>query len=171
MAFPVSIVCMADKKRHIEQLFKEHYQAMFRLAVMLLHDEEDARDVVHDIFAKLLDGDIRFDEEKSRAFLLSCVRNSCLNLMRSRNRKEQALRSYLLDEEDLHEEFEAEIIALRDDIKRLAPPICQEILLLHYREGLTFKVIAQRLNVSEKTIYKHLRNAINQLRLTLNEIG
>ena len=162
---------MADKKRHIEQLFKEHYQAMFRLAVMLLHDEEDSRDVVHDIFAKMLEGEIRFDEEKSKAFLLSCVRNSCLNQMRSRSRKEQAMLHYLIDGEDLHEEYEAEITALQDGIKRLTPPISQEILLLHYREGLTFKAIAQRLDVSEKTIYKHLRNAINQLRLTLHEIG
>ena len=144
---------------------------MFRLAIMLLHDEEDSRDVVHDIFAMLLDGEIRFDKDKSRAFLLSCVRNSCLNLMRSRNKKEQAMQHYLLAVDDLHEDFEAEIAALQDGLKRLEPPICREILLLHYREGLTFKVIAQRLDVSEKTIYKHLRNAINQLRLTLNKIG
>lgn len=144
---------------------------MFRLALMFLHDEEDSRDVVHDIFAKMLDGDISFDKDKSRAFLLSCVRNSCLNQMRGRDRKEQAIRHYLLDGDDLHEEYDAEIIALQEGMKRLTPPICQEILLLHFREGLTFKVIAQRLDVSEKTIYKHLRNAINQLRITLNKKG
>ena len=162
---------MADKKRHIEHLFKEHYQAMFRLAVMLLHDEEDSRDVVHDIFAKMLDGDIRFDEDKAEPFLLSCVRNSCLNLMRGRSRKENAMRHYLIADDDFHEKFEAEITALQDGMTKLTPTICREILLLHYRDGLTFKIIAQRLNVSEKTIYKHLRNAINQLRITLNEIG
>ena len=138
---------------------------------MLLHDEEDSRDVVHDIFAKMLEGEIHFDEEKSKTFLLSCVRNSCLNQMRSRSRKEQAMQHYLLDGEDLHEDYEVEITALQDGFNRLTPPICQEILLLHYRDGLTFKAIAQRLDVSEKTIYKHLRNAINQLRLTLHEIG
>ena len=162
---------MADKERHIEQLFKEHYPAMFRLALMLLHDEEDSRDVVHDIFAKMLDGDIHFDEEKAEAFLLSCVRNSCLNLMRGRSRKEKAIRLYLMVDDDFHEEFEAEITTIQDGMTKLTPPICREILLLHYREGLTFKIIAQRLNVSEKTIYKHLRNAINQLRITLNEKG
>ena len=144
---------------------------MFRLAVMLLHDEEDSRDVVHDIFAKMLDGDIRFDEDKAEQFLLSCVRNSCLNLMRGHSRKEKAMRHYLLADDDFHEEYETEITALQEGMTKLTPPICREILLLHYRDGLTFKIIAQRLNVSEKTIYKHLRNAINQLRITLNEIG
>ena len=144
---------------------------MFRLALMLLHDEEDSRDVVHDIFAKLLDGDIRFDQEKARAFLLSCVRNSCLNLMRGRDRKQQAMRLYLLDDEDLPVDFEAKISALQVGIRRLTPPICQEIILMHYREGLTIKAIAERLDVSQKTVYKHLHNAINQIRITLNEIG
>lgn len=144
---------------------------MFRLAVLLLHDEEESRDVVQDIFARMLDGDIRFDEDKAKAFLLSCVRNSCLNQMRDRNKKELAMRHYQLTGDDLHEGFEAEITALQDGIKGLTPPICREILLLHYREGLTFKMVAQRLGVSEKTIYKHLRNAINQLRLTLKELG
>ena len=70
---------------------------MFRIAVMLLHDEDDSKDIVHEIFAKLLDGEISFNEEKARAFLLSCVRNSCLNRIRDRNLKEQAMRHYLLD--------------------------------------------------------------------------
>ena len=162
---------MTDKKRHIERLFKEHYPDMFRIAVMLLHDEDDSKDIVHEIFAKLLDGEISFNEEKARAFLLSCVRNSCLNRIRDRNLKEQAMRHYLLDSDDFDEEFEAEIKALQDGLNGLTPPICQEIILLHYRDGLTFKAIAEHFKVSEKTIYKHLRNAINQLRLTINHVG
>lgn len=162
---------MADKKRHIESLFREHYSDMFRLAVMLLHDQDDSKDIVHDVFAKLLDGEISFNEEKARAFLLSCVRNSCLNMMRNRNLKEQAMRHYLLDNDDVQDSFEADISAIQDGIKGLTPPICQEIILLHYCDGMTFKAIAEHLKVSEKTIYKHLKNAIDQLRITINHIG
>ena len=89
---------MTEKTRHIELLFKEHYQVMLKLAVMLLHDKEEARDIVHDVFTRLLDGDIRFNKDKAEAFLLSCVRNSCLNVIRSRNTREQAMRLYLPDE-------------------------------------------------------------------------
>lgn len=144
---------------------------MFRLAVMLLHDQDDSKDIVHDVFAKLLDGEISFNEEKARAFLLSCVRNSCLNMMRNRNLKEQAMRHYLLDNDDVQDSFEADISAIQDGIKGLTPPICQEIILLHYCDGMTFKAIAEHLKVSEKTIYKHLKNAIDQLRITINHIG
>ena len=144
---------------------------MYRLAFMMLHDEEESRDVVHDVFARLLDGDIRFDSGKAGAFLLSCVRNGCLNVMRSHDTRERAMRDYPIDDVNTSdsEAFENEIKALQNGISQLTPPVCREIILLHYRYGLTFKEIATRLQVSETTIYKHLRNALNQLRLTLRD--
>lgn len=39
----------------IEQLFKTHYAQMFRVALILVHNEDTARDIVHNIFAALLD--------------------------------------------------------------------------------------------------------------------
>lgn len=162
---------MEDKTRHIESLFKQHYQAMYRLAFMMLHDKEESRDIVHDVFARLLDGDIRFDSGKARAFLLSCVRNGCLNVMRSQDFRERAMRDFPITDENPSdcEAFESEINALQNGISLLAPPICREIILLHYRYGLTFKQIATQLGVSETTIYKHLRNALCQLRQTLTK--
>ena len=164
---------MEDKTRHIESLFKQHYQAMYRLAFMMLHDEEESRDIVHDVFARLLGGDIRFDSGKARAFLLSCVRNGCLNVMRCHDTRERAMRDFPIDDESTSdsEAFESEIKALQDGISHLTPPICREIILLHYRYGLTFKEIAKQRQVSETTIYKHLRNALNQLRLTIKDMG
>ena len=164
---------MEDKKRHIESLFNQHYQAMYRLAFMMLHDDEEGRDIVHDVFARLLDGDIRFDSDKAGAFLLSCVRNGCLNVMRSQGTRERAMRDFPINDEDPgdSEAFESEIKALQDGISHLTPPICREIILLHYNDGLTFREIATRLQVSETTIYKHLRNALNQLRLTIKDMG
>jgi len=161
---------MTDKTRHIEQLFKEHYPVMLRLAVMLLHDKEEGRDIVHDVFTRLLDGDIRFNKDKAGAFLLSCVRNSCLNVMRSRSSREQAMRLYLPDDESA-DGLEEKVQALQTSLKDLEPPVCQEIVLMHYRDGLTFKEIASRLGVSETTVYKHLRQAMNQLRLTIKQLG
>ena len=160
---------MTEKTRHIEQLFKEHYPVMLKLAVMLLHDKEEARDIVHDVFTRLLEGNIRFDKNKAEAFLLSCVRNSCLNVMRSRSAREQAMRLYLPEEST--EGLEERVQALQGSLKDLTPPICRDIVLMHYRDGMTFKEIAAHFHVSETTIYKHLREAMNQLRLTLKQLG
>ena len=142
---------------------------MLKLAVMLLHDKEEGRDIVHEVFTRLLEGDIRFDKNKAEAFLLSCVRNSCLNVMRSRSVREQAMRLYLPEEST--EGLEERVQALQGGLKGLKPPICRDIVLMHYRDGMTFKEIAAHFNVSETTIYKHLRDAMKQLRLTLTQCG
>lgn len=38
------------KEKQMEQLFRANYERMYRLAFALLHDNEEARDVVSDVF-------------------------------------------------------------------------------------------------------------------------
>lgn len=143
---------------------------MHGLASLLLHDDDESRDVVHDVFARLLVEQAELREDTALSYLLQSVRNRCLNVIR--NRKIHGLvQRYLLpaDEADQvsPEELEREIEALKAGVDALMPPVCREVIRLHFVEGLTFREIAERLGVSETTIYKHLRSALNQLRQTL----
>ena len=38
---------MTDQRK-LEKLFRQHYRQMYRLATMLLHDDAESKDVVHD---------------------------------------------------------------------------------------------------------------------------
>ena len=162
----------AERKQFIQKLFKQYYRQMYRLATMLLHDDAESKDVVHDIFAHLLDDPKDLKEETAEHYLLTSVRNRCLNVIRSRQIQERVERLYLLDldtnitpTERLAEELEA----LYKGIDQLEPPVCRDIIMQHFRDGITFKEIANRLGVSETTVYKHLRRALNQLRTQLKK--
>lgn len=161
---------MTDKKRLIEQLFKQHYRAMYRLASVLLHDDEESKDIVHDIFARLLTGEFQLQKATVGAFLLSCVRNQCLNVIRDRKIHERARQLLMLESEMSSkpaEDIEAEVTALYQAVAGLFPPECREVILLHYRDKLTYREIAERLGLSETTVYRHLNSALDQLRETL----
>ena len=161
---------MTDKKRHIERLFKQHYRAMYRLASVLLHDDDESKDIVHDVFARLLTGEYQLKEATAGAFLLSCVRNQCLNVMRDRKIHERARQLLMLESEissRTAEDIDAEAAALYQAVADLFPPVCREVILLHYRDRLTYREIAERLDVSETTVYRHLSSALDQLRKTL----
>ena len=161
---------MTDKKRHIERLFRQHYRAMYRLASLLLHDDDESKDIVHDVFAKLLTGEFPLHEATVGAFLLSCVRNQCLNVMRDRKIHERARQLLMLESEISSkpaEDIDAEVTALYQAVADLFPPVCREVILLHYRDRLTYREIAERLGVSETTVYRHLSSALSQLRRTL----
>jgi len=162
---------MTDQKK-LEKLFKQYYRQMYRLATMLLHDDAESKDVVHDIFAHLLRDSLDLREDTAESYLLTSVRNRCLNVIRSRQIQERVERLYLLDldtnitpTERLAEELEA----LYKGIDQLEPPVCRDIIMQHFRDGITFKEIANRLGVSETTVYKHLRRALNQLRTQLKK--
>ena len=74
---------MTDQKK-LEKLFKQHYRQMYRLATILLHDDAESKDVVHDIFAHLLRNSQDLREDTAESYLLTSVRNRCLNVIRSR---------------------------------------------------------------------------------------
>ena len=162
---------MTDQKK-LEKLFRQHYRQMYRLATMLLHDDAESKDVVHDIFAHLLRNSQDLREDTAESYLLTSVRNRCLNVIRSRQIQERVEHLYLLDldtnitpTERLAEELEA----LYKGIDQLEPPVCRDIIMQHFRNGITFKEIANCLGVSETTVYKHLRRALNQLRTQLKK--
>jgi RNA polymerase sigma-70 factor (ECF subfamily) len=93
-----------------------------------------------------------------------------MNVIRSRQIQERVEHLYLLDLDTTimpTELLEEELKALRIGIDLLEPPVCRDIILQHFRDGITFKEIACRLGVSETTIYKHLRRALSQLRTHL----
>ncbi len=162
---------MTDQKK-LEKLFKQHYRQMYRLATMLLHDDAESKDVVHDIFAHLLRNSQDLREDTAEHYLLTSVRNRCLNVIRSRQIQERVEHLYLLDLDTNitpTERLEEELEALYKGIDQLEPPVCRDIIMQHFRDGITFKEIANRLGVSETTVYKHLRRALNQLRTQLKK--
>lgn len=157
---------MTDKKV-LEKLFKQHYRQMYRLAVILLHNDAESKDVVHDIFAHLLDDHISLQEETAESYLLTSVRNRCLNVIRNRQIQERVEHLYLLDVDTTiipTERLDEELKTLHKGIGLLEPPVCRDIITQHFRDGVTFKEIARRMGVSETTVYKHLRRALSQLR-------
>lgn len=163
---------MTDKTK-LEFLFKQHYRQMYRLAIIFLHDEAESKDVVHDIFAKLFMDSSNLNEETAKTYLLTCVRNQCLNLIRGRKIKERVGRLYLLDLDTTilqTDRFNEELKALNRGIDLLEPPVCKDIILWHFQEGVTFREIAHRLGVSETSVYKHLRRALSQLRTQLQNL-
>ena len=164
---------MTDEKK-LQKLFKQHYRQMYRLATILLHNDAEIKDVVHDIFAQILDDHRDLRDETAESYLLTSVRNRCLNVIRSRQIQERVERLYLLDLDTTitpTERLEEELKALQKGISQLEPPVCHDIIMLHFHDGITFREIASRLGVSETTVYKHLRRALSQLRTQLKTMS
>jgi RNA polymerase sigma factor (sigma-70 family) len=76
--------------RAFAELYDRHSAAVYRLAVSLMHDRDDARDVVQDTFLVLWRRRRTLQEsvgESTLPWLLATGRNCCLNLRRSQRRR------------------------------------------------------------------------------------
>ena len=159
-------------RNDIEQLFKAHYAQMYRLAVALLHDDDLARDIVHDVFASLLDSSL--DITVSGGYLIKAVRNRCLNYIRDCEIHQRIANRYFLE----NEEYESEdwpddetIARIYSLIKSELSPQARRVLELRFSEGLPFSRIAASMGISETAVYRHLGHALKVIRKNLNENG
>ena len=84
-------------RREIETLFKTYYTRMYRLAASILYDEDESKDVVSEVFARLMASDVTLRPDTAEAYLLTGVRNQCRNVMERKQVRERFLR--LLSEE------------------------------------------------------------------------
>lgn len=157
-------------RNDIEQLFKAHYAQMHRLAVALLHDDDLARDIVHDVFASLLDGTSQI--LITGGYLLKAVRNRCLNHIRDCEIHQRIADRYFLENEEYDtedwpdEETIARIYSLiRNDIS----PQARRVMELRFSDGLPFSKVAAAMGISETAVYRHLSHALTIIRQKLNE--
>ena len=83
------------KQKEIEQLFRKHYARMTRLARTLIYDDEEARDVVSEVFATLIKTDIA--PKNTEGYLLMSVRNRCMNLLEHKSVRAKFEQAYIIE--------------------------------------------------------------------------
>lgn len=160
------------QRNDIEQLFRTHYTAMHRLAMLILRDEEAARDVVHDVFESLLSGNLTI--VVSGPYLLKAVRNRCINYIRGLSVRERIKELYAIDEqktEDADWPDEDTMSQIRAIVAHDLTESCRRVVNLRFAMGKSYKEIAESLGISEVAVYKHLRHAIDVLRQKLSQNG
>lgn len=159
------------KKSDIETLFKAHYGVMLRLASATLHDSDEARDVVHGVFATLLTADSVATIDRS--YLLRATRNRALNHLRNLDTRQRLAMIYTLDN-STDEENNEMTVPDYDEMSRIIAdsltPQTAEVVRLRFYNGLKYAEISETLGISEAAVYKHLKRAIQLLRLRVRSL-
>ena len=89
-----------NRKKDIEQLFRQHYAKMYNLARCILSDDDESKDVVSEVFAQILADDVVLVPGSEDGYLMRSVRNRCLNLIAHKSVKERVAK-LLLDDADV----------------------------------------------------------------------
>ena len=152
------------EQRILEQLFRRNYSEMIHLASVLLGDDEEAKDVVQDIFLRMADSDI---QPKNDNYLLTAVRNACLNRIRQMQLHDKVKGLMPIEDEADQHPVDKQLEQL-DNIAAYVDEQLEEphrsIFHLRFDEDLTMSEIARRLSLNPNTAYKYLMQSIQQIR-------
>ncbi len=162
---------MTDK-REFEKVFRHHYDGMFRLAMKMLGDDAESKDVVSDVFAHLLKSHTDLKSDTLQAFLLTSVRNRCINLLVHKQKEQQMQKAVVVEMITPEQTAEQEQLQmLHHYIDSQLPKLSQQILRLRYQQGLKYREIANVLQVSEVTVHNHLSQSLKQLKDHFKSLG
>jgi len=153
------------------ELYKRYWALLYRNARKMLGNEEDATDVVQEVFITLWEKAPSLLENNSlSSYLYSAVRNRIINQI-NRNKLKirylNSLKDFLekgecvtdttIRERELAESIEKEITLL--------PAKMRKVFDLSRKDNLSYKEIAKEINISEGTVKKQVHNAIKILRI------
>lgn len=149
-----------------------HLDAAYNLARWLLGDAHDAEDAVQDASVRAFKSISTLRETDGRTWFLAIVRNTCMNVIRSKTARNR--REVWVEEEEIGERSESPEIALmraydaeavRSAIELLSPPL-REVIVLREFEEMSYLEIAAIIESPVGTVMSRLARARRRL-LTL----
>lgn len=165
----------SGNKQAFEVIYDRYWQLLFRHANHMLNDEEEAKDVIQEVFTALWS---RSDDNPIHpplpAFLYTVTRNRILN----RLKHFRIAAKYLAQAEmAIHDPSQLPDRKVREqDLARLIeeglsslPPKMREVFELSRKAHKTHKEIAEQLNISDKTVKKQINNALRILKRKMGD--
>ena len=163
-----------DDELAFAEIYQRYKGVLFLHAYRILGNEEEAKDVLQELFATLWTkrGTIVLKNNMS-AYLYSAIRNRIFDLIAHKKVEEKYIDSlaHFIEEGECvtdQQVREKELGELIEKEIALLPPKMREVFLLSRKENLSYKEIASELRISDKTVKKQVNNALNILREKLD---
>lgn len=79
---------MGETKERLEQIFRDYYQLIYRVAFSQVKNHADAEDITQEVFLKIIRHDMRYQSmEHERAWIVRVTVNLCRDLLKANGTK------------------------------------------------------------------------------------
>lgn len=157
-----------------QKIYDCYWKQLFAYTYNRLHSREASEEVVQDVFFSLWEKRESINITSSlSAYLYGATKNRLLNELRSEKIRKAYASDYAAFSKHLYDNSNAEHQDVRDlehsvelKISEL-PKQCQSVFRLSRQEYIPIKNIAERLNISTKTVENYLTQALKHIRTSL----
>lgn len=171
--FMLRSITLHDDEVAFRYLFEHYYPSLCLFAKRFIDDRETREDIVQEVFFRLWDKRKQITVMSSaQNYLLTSVRNLCLNYLR-RQETQQSFEKSLFDQPE--DEEGDRLIQLRELEELLAqtlalmPPEYRLAFELNCMEGKSLDEVAQQMGVSTRTVERYRDKALALLHTELKD--
>jgi len=148
-------------------LYENFFSPLVHFAQGILYDEEEAKDIVQDVFLDLWNNSHKIKVEYTlKTFLFTCVKYKSYNRLRylklMDKHQDQIKEAYLFSYE-MDSLADEDIVVLKNVLNNF-PPQMKKVVTLHAYEGLKYGEISKELGISLNTVKTHLKRAYQKFR-------
>lgn len=168
------VAALAERRRNaeaaLEEIYRRHGDAVFGLALRVIHDRVLAEDVTQDVFLSLWRKPERFDPSrgKLRTFLLTMAHSRAVDLVRSeesrRTREERDHLKVVRSTPSIEDEVVD--IHMAEHVRRALDSLSfdeRQAIELAYFGGQSYRQVARTLDQPEGTVKSRIRSGMKQL--------
>jgi len=166
----------AGESQAFSEIYERYWESLSLYTLKVIQSKEDALDIVQEVFVSVWKRRAELNIEVSlSAYLFKCVRNLSIKYIEKNITKRNFLSSLSLSlkESELTSIDALELKELEikiDNAVAKLPPKMREIYLLSRQENLSYRQIAEQLEIAETTVKKQVSNALKILRLEVSTL-
>jgi RNA polymerase sigma-70 factor (ECF subfamily) len=156
-----------------ELVFKTHYKSLYAYAFTILKDEDEAEETVQQVFFKLWERSEQLSfSGPVAAYLYRAVHNESLNFLKHEKVKQSHRLHVAYSMKNKSEQSQGKMISkelenkFREALNEL-PEQCRTVFQLSRFEDMKYREIADKLDISVKTVENHMGKALKLLRTKL----
>lgn len=168
-----NLIVQGDEKA-FSSFYELFWEPLYLYVYKVLQDQEEAMDVVQETFVAVWQQRHQMLLTHSiSSYIYSIARYKAFSVIRKNIKKKDYLAS-LIDFMDQYAQTPEEIMIshqlqnLLDEQIETLPPKMKEIFLLSREAQLSYKEIAEKLNISDKTVKKQISNSLKIIRMRLD---
>lgn len=161
----------AGDKTAFAAIYHQYWELLLGMAYNRLKDLQAAEDIVHDVFAGIWINRQKQEIQSLRNYLATAVKYRILKEVRksavARNYQKKLTGIYVTESDtDAAMDNKCVLQLLQKEVAVL-PEKCRLVFRYSREQGLTVREIAEKMQISPKTVENQLHKALHRLRLTL----
>lgn len=159
-----------EDKTAFNLLFNRYWGRLYNTALSLLRDSEASEEVVHDVFLNIWLKRNTLEITDFKNYLISATRYHIYRELKGKKALQELPVEYTAAFSSNYAEEKLSEQTFREQLSfylGALPKRCKEIFLLSRQENLSNQEIADRLNISKRSVENQITHALQYLRVNL----